>query len=90
MAEMRLRALFGLFEGDPDDVVFAGAVSEITWELSDDEEWDRHLARFKENAPGDTTDWREVWITVQIDPATFAVPTLPGAVSLPKESTRDA
>jgi hypothetical protein len=80
---VRIRALFGLYEGNPDEPTFAGAVGEVTYELSDDEEWDRLLARMKENAPHGTTDWREVWI--EFDEPELGPPTLDAITEAPKE-----
>lgn len=76
MAERRLRALFGLYEGDPDEPILAGAVEEIVWEMTDDEDWDKVLARLKANAPEGTTDWRECWITLDIPADAFRPPEL--------------
>lgn len=79
----RLRALFGLFEGDPEDIVFVGACSEVTWECATEEDWERLTGRWKEEAPVGTGDWRECWLDVEVPLAPFAAPTLPSKVEVP-------
>jgi hypothetical protein len=71
---MRVRALFGLFEGDPEDVIFAGALSEIHYEMSEEVEYQKLLDGLKATAPHGTTDWREAWI--EFDPPDLAPPTV--------------
>lgn len=85
---MRVRALFGLFEGDPDDVVFAGAISDVVWETSDDDEWERQITRLKDNAPVGTTDWREAWI--EFDAPDLSPPKITGKVSEAAEQLSEA
>lgn len=74
---LRLRALLGTWEGE---ATFCGAMHAIHYETSDDEEWVAVLARWKDEAPADTTDFREVWIDLPVDLAIFAAPSLKAGV----------
>lgn len=89
MAERKLRALSGLYEGDPDEPIFAGAVEEVVWECSDDEDWEKVLDRLKANAPAGTTDWREGWVYLDVPVEAFRPPEIKGRATPPEIPAAD-
>jgi len=85
MSTMKVRALFGLFEGNTEEPVFAGAMSEINYETLDEDEYESMIASFKGTCPEPTTDWREAWI--EFDAPDLSTPPIAASVTPAKEES---
>jgi hypothetical protein len=79
---VKVRALIGRWEGQ--EIVLCGC-SPIYDDL-DEADWGDRLEIWENDAPAGTSEWKEVWLTVEIDHSLFDAPTLPSKAEAPDAS----
>ncbi len=79
--KVTVRALLGLWEDE--EVVLAGVSH--GYETMDQQEWEGVLEAMKDRAPAGTSNWREAWLTIEVDPDSFRLPDLNASVELSSE-----
>ena len=79
--KVTVRALLGLWENE--EVVLAGVSH--GYEFMSESEWAGVLEEMKERAPAGTSNWREAWLTIEVDPDSLRLPDLSASLELSED-----